>query len=370
VIIKKNALVIIAVAILFFHIGIIPLFSSPSAEKSNEGYTVTDALGRDVSFSKVPSRIVLAGKAVFMVADAYYLFFQEANRLTAVGEINQGKGNFLKFLDPNYEDITVLNGGAGPEQIAAVNPDTVVLKSFLRESMGKAVEQLGIPVIYVSFESPEEYQRDIRVYGQLIQRTERAEKVASYYKNEREDIVETLEGHMKQQSESEKPNALLLYYSSRGGEYSFNVPPAAWMQTKLVEMAGGNPVWKANATGKGWNRIGFEQIAAWDPDYIFLVAYHNDIDEVMKKLSAEKNWQQLRAYKEERLLAVPLDYYSYDQPDTRWLLGLKWMAKTFYPSLFEEMDFLEEVREFYTFLYGMDRKEITEVIEGTLQGDL
>ena len=34
----------------------------------------------------------------------------------------------------------------------------------------------------------------------------------------------------------------MIQYSEEGGEVAFEVPPAEWIQTRLVELAGGTPV--------------------------------------------------------------------------------------------------------------------------------
>ena len=47
---------------------------APTAAPSSGAVVVTDALGRTVKFDKPPQRIVIAGKAFFMIVDAIYLF--------------------------------------------------------------------------------------------------------------------------------------------------------------------------------------------------------------------------------------------------------------------------------------------------------
>ncbi|MCE5209562.1 MAG: hypothetical protein LLG42_14790 [Chloroflexi bacterium] len=72
-------------------------------------YTVVDALGREITFQQVPQRIVLAGRALFMVADALYLFPDAAQRIAGIGQTNQGSGNFISLIDPEYEAKAVLD---------------------------------------------------------------------------------------------------------------------------------------------------------------------------------------------------------------------------------------------------------------------
>ena len=61
-------------------------------------------------------------------------------------------------------------------------------------------------------------------------------------------------------------------------------------------------------------------------------------------------------------LPFPGDFYSWDQPDTRWILGLMWIAKVLHPELFAATDLKDEIRYFYSFLYGLDDETIEREI--------
>ena len=73
-----------------------------------------------------------------------------------------------------------------------------------------------------------------------------------------------------------------------------------------------------------------------------------------------------------KILPFPADFYSWDQPDVRWILGLMWIAKVLHPELFGDLDLEAEVRYFYTFLYGLDEEiidaEIIPRIAASLPG--
>ena len=118
------------------------------------GVTLVDALGRTLNFETPPRRIVLAGRALFMVADALYAFPQAPERVVVTGDTGQGReNNFITLLDPAYSQKAVLAGDASAEQIAAADPDAVVLKSYLAETLGAPLDALGIPVVYVDLEN-------------------------------------------------------------------------------------------------------------------------------------------------------------------------------------------------------------------------
>ena len=84
------------------------------------GVTVVDALGREVTLPALPQRIVLTGRALFMIADAIYTFPEAGQRIVGMGQTAQGSGNFVKLIDPNSAAKAVLERDAGAEQVAAI----------------------------------------------------------------------------------------------------------------------------------------------------------------------------------------------------------------------------------------------------------
>ncbi|MFP4212373.1 MAG: ABC transporter substrate-binding protein [Alkalispirochaeta sp.] len=336
------------------------------ADPAPERRSVTDALRREVEVPADPQRVVTAGRAVLMIADVLYAFEEAPERIVGIGRISQGRGTFVADLDPAFDEKTIFERNVGPEQIVATNPDLVILKSYMKESLGDPLSRFGIPVIYVELETPEQYQRDILLLGRALNEEVRAQSLAAYFADELDEI----ERATASLSETERPETLLLYYRGSGGEVSFQVPPAGWIQTRIVEAAGGDPVWTDTVSGGGWQTVGFEQIAAWDPEAIAIVSYNDDVTEIRDRLRGESRWQSLRAVRNQRFYAFPGDYYSWDQPDTRWLLGVKWLATRLQPELFDTTSILAETEEFFRVVYGLDEERFDTLIAPLLTGDL
>ncbi len=324
---------------------------------------IIDALDREVKLPAAPQRIVLTGKALFMIADAAYLFPGAADKVAGLGNAGQGAGNFIKLIDPNYEAKATLEKDAGAEQVAALQPDLVILKSYLADSVGAPIEALGIPVVYIDFETPEQYDRDLAILGKVFGDEARANEVAAFYRGKIDEIAQTVK-------DAPKPRVLLLYYNDKDGNVAFNVPPMGWIQTQMVEMAGGEPVWADANPGKGWTQVTLEQIAAWDADQIFVISYFKSPTEVVDGLKADPNWSAIRAVKENQIYAFPADLYSWDQPDPRWILGLTWLAGKVHPDLFPALDMTAEAKTFYKTLYGLDEAFVEENIVPTFKGVL
>ncbi len=324
---------------------------------------LTDALGRQVTFEQLPLRIVVAGKATSLLADALYMFPQAAERLVAISTAFQGV-DFLPIVDPGFKEKTILAGQAGAEQIAAVNPDVVLMKSYLAGKLGKTIEEIGIPVVYLSLETPDEYLSETTSLGKLFGDEARAGEIKTFYRT-RLDLVK-----QKVDSIPEKniPSVLVLQHTIKGGQTAFRVPPADWMQTELVSLAGGKPVWKEDVNGSGWAVVTLEQIALWNPSQIYLIDYFDDPEKAMQDFIREPSMAMLDAVREHQVFAFPKDTTSWDQADTRWILGLLWLAKHIHPELFQTLDMDEAFRSFYQTLYRMDDDTIENQMIPRLSG--
>ena len=337
----------------------------PTIPPTEGSIVVTDALGRTVEFDQLPTRIVIAGKAAFMINNAALLFPDAPGRIVAFVPSSQTSNDFATSLYPQTGNMTRLETESGPEQIAPLNPDLVILKSFLKDSLGDPIEKLGIKVVYLNLETPEAIVKDLRTLGQIFGNPAKAEEVVSLIDQNSTRVTDVT----SKLTDDQKPTVLMLQYSNKGGDIAFKVPPVDWLQTAMVEMAGGIPVWKDVPTD-GWTTITLEQIASWNPQVIFIVDYKGNASDVVSQLKTEDKWALLDAVKNEKLFAFPSDYQSWDQPDMRWPLGLTWIATKLQPESFKTIDMNSEIKAFYINYYGIDESTFTGTILPLVKGDL
>jgi iron complex transport system substrate-binding protein len=289
-----------------------------------------------------------------MLNDAVYAFPTAPQRVLALTKSTQAAQAFVGLLDPEVEAKMRFMADAAAEEIAAAQPDLVLLKSYMRESLGAPLEQLGIPIIYLDFENPDQYQRDLAVLGQVFGNPKRAESLWAYYSEVLERVAEGTEGL----TPAQRPRVLVLQYSDKGGEVAFKVPPASWIQTQMIELAGGAPVWTAAAQGDGWAVVNLEQIAAWNPDQIYVINYFGSAVDVVIQLQTDPQWAEMAAVRAGQLYPFVGDYHSWDQPDARWGLGLLWLAQHVQPERFTDVDIRAEAIHFFETFYGLDRPTI------------
>jgi iron complex transport system substrate-binding protein len=333
-----------------------PTAEPPETTPGSANIQITDAVGRVVALPEIPQRIVVAGRSTYMTLHLLYMFPEARQRLVGMAKQGQTASDFLPLVDAGFEDKPTLAGGAGPEQIAALEPDLVLMKSVTIEQMSKSLEPLGISLAYVGLETPDQFFQDVANLGILLGNEARAREIADFYQARLDRIQQGLAGL----AEDDKPRVLLLEYSDRGGEVAVQVPARSWMQTLQVQLAGGDPVWlDAAQVSDGWTVTNLEQIALWDPDKIFVVVWYTlDPEDVIASLQDDPRWSKLKAVQNGEIYAFPSDLYGWDTPEPRWLLGVTWLAGRICPARFADLDMTEEIYAFFGELYGMTRADV------------
>ncbi len=313
-----------------------------------------------IAGAQAPNRVVMGGKAVTMVADAVYAFPGARTRVVAVGGTDQGLGVFLETVAPGFSALPSFDRQAGVEVYASHRPDLVILKSSLKKGLGTSLESLGVKTAYLALESPEDYYAELVMLGDIFGDASRARTLVDYYK----DIVATAERSASKAASGGKVRVLLAQATGEG----FSVPPDAWIQTRLVEMAGGVAVWKGANPGSGWATVGPEQIAAWNPDVFVVVSYKQPAGDVAAKTATDPRYSGLKAAKSGRIVGFAQDFLSWDQPDTRWGMGLLWLTDTLYPGSMPGYSAEAEARRFFSLFYGLNAAAFDAQVAPRLRG--
>ncbi|HCM28211.1 MAG: hypothetical protein A2Z99_15685 [Treponema sp. GWB1_62_6] len=306
-----------------------------------------------------PSRVVVAGRGAALVVDAVYAFPGLRSRVAATVKPDQGFGLFLSAVDPGFPAKAVLDRNAGAESYAATKGDLFVMKSYVRSPLGVSLEALGLKTMYVDLESPEDYYRDIQAIGSAFGQAERADELVGYYRELQADTERRVAG-------AARPRVLLAQ-AAEGGRL-WEVAPASWMQARLVDLSGGENVGSAER-GSAWMRVGAEQLAAWKPDVVIAVSYNSDSAAAAEAFRADPRFGRVPAVISGRVHAMPQDFYSWDQADTRWIIGLRRIAAFIHPDRFADVDSSAEARRFFELLYGMDKTRFDAVILPRLKGE-
>ncbi len=322
--------------------------------------TFVDAAGRKVVLRNLPKRIVVVGRGPFMVLHLLYMFPEAGRRIVGFEE-RVKLSSFLSLIDPAFSGKIILNPNPGPEHIASLKPDVVIMKGSVRDQTGDSLERLGIGVVYIDMENPRQFFKDVDNLGLVLGNKRRAEEIKAYYQGRLALIHARVSGIPEQK----RPGMLMLMYTTRGNKAAVQVPAESWMQTLQARTAGARPVW-VNTVSKasdGWTIVNFEQMALWNPDLICIIVPHSlKPAALIASLKEDPQWRLLKAVKTGRMHAFPSDLFGWDSPEPRWILGMIWTARTAWPELFRDIDMKGEVIRFFATLYNMESSRIEKDI--------
>jgi len=338
----------------------VPVTSPSPVAATSDPVIATDALGRTLHFDAPPQRIVVAGKAGTLVADVLYTFPEAPRRI--VGLVKQAQTpaifDFYRLLDPQTDAKRVVGRAASAEQIAALHPDVVVMKSFLAKKLGAQIETVGIPVFYLEMETPEQYPEELKQVGLLLGNPGRGQVLAAYYQAQMARAQKLTAGL----TAAQRPRVLVVQHMAKGGATAWQIPPADWLQAALVRLAGGRPLWVEQAPADHWQTVTLEQIAAWQPDQIYIVDYFAEPARDVMAFKSDAAAATLTAVQKEAIYPFPKDYLSWDQPDSRWPLGLLWLAKHIQPQRFADVNIRTEAAKFYSTVYGLKGDRLQQAL--------
>lgn len=299
---------------------------------SNETVTITDHVGREVTIEKEPETIVSG----YYISTSLLIALEQDEKVLGI-ENDGDKRPVYGLSAPQLLDLP----GMGTvkefdlETCAAMDPDLVILPFKLKD-MEESLEQLGIPVIFVKPESQELLSETIEMVGKATNCEERAKELQAFI----DAKIAELEDAVK----DEKAPRVYL-----GGNSSFlsTAGPAMYQHSMIVNAMGKNVA--EDLTDTYWAEVSYEQVLAWDPEYIILAADAKyTVDDVLNDV----NLQGCTAVKEKRVYQLPKDIECWDSPVPGSILGNLWLASILHPEAFSVETYEESVTEFYETFYG------------------
>ena len=226
------------------------------------------------------------------------------------------------------------------EEVAAIHPDIIIdfgePKDTIVEDLDNLQELLGIPCVFIEgnlVDTASSY----RMLGDLLNMPEEGERLAAYV----EDIVGTVDRVFET---TEKKDVVVLNGTDglgciASGTYFDEI--WAYMMNNIAVVEEGQMY---ASTG-----IDIEQLAIWDPEYLF---FYNSVDP--ETIVDQAAWSELTAVKNGHYYGVPTGPYSFvSPPSINRYLAMIWIAETVYPDDFD-WDMQEKITEFYDLFYHFD----------------
>ena len=302
-----------------------------------EGTALTDQLGRTVTLEQTPERIVSG----YYISSSALIALGLEDKLVGI-EAKANKRPIYSLSAPTLIDLP--NVGTAKEfdleGCIALNPDLVILPAKLKNA-AETLEQLGIPVLLVNPESGEQLEQMIALLGQATGTQERAEELLDFIAGQRENLETLL-------AEAEKPRVYLA-----GNSALLSTAGANMYQSDMMVLAGGENV-AAELSDTYWAEISYEQLLAWNPEYIVLAS---DASYTVEEVLAGPNLADCTAVKNGNVLQLPGDAEAWDSPVPSGILGSVWLAARLHGDLLPEDQAEEIIASFYETFYGFSYGE-------------
>ena len=119
-------------------------------------------------------------------------------------------------------------------------------------------------------------------------------------------------------------------------------------QNQLISDAGGTNV-GAELEDTYWATISYEQLLAWDPDYIVLVP---EASYTVEDVCADPQLAGLSAVQNGRVLQMPTSFEPWDSPVPSSILGTLWLSCALHPDVCDAAAMQKTVQDFYQEFYG------------------
>lgn len=258
--------------------------------------------------------------------------------------------NDLPHLDNVHSSVS-------GEELKKYDPQLAL--TFNRPNELKQLKALGIPAVYgVTSENLDDVKEQLKVYAQALggDAPERAEKYAEYFDRKLKSITDVTD----RLNDKDRPE---VYYSG------IDILTTYGNRSDICEViraAGGDPAMSELDAGNH-TQIDFEQLAAWNPDYIFIdhggMNDRSSVEEISESAGKSARYGAINAVKDGNVYLTPSGVFYWDMGLQKILL-VEYMAKTLHPELFRDLDMNGEVREFYStfFNYELTEREAEQIL--------
>lgn len=303
--------------------------------------TVTDHLGRTVTIEKEPERIVSG----YYISSSALISLGLEDKLVGI-EAKAASRPIYALAAPKLLELP--NVGTAKEfdleGCIALNPDLVILPIKLKDQIS-TLEGMGITVIGVNPENEEFLVEMITMIAKLTGVTG-SEELINYYTEKASELKKVYENVTK------KPTVYLA-----GNSSMLSTATANMYQNDLIEVAGGINV-AGDIEDTYWANISYEQLLAYNPDYIIIAP---EAEYTKEDVMKDSNLTNLTAIQKNHVYQMPKDFEAWDSPVPSSILGKMWLTNILYQDKYSNDTFVNDVAEFYNKFY--DFKVDKEVLK-------
>ena len=369
---KKSFMAYIATVFILIVSMLIAACGGPGETKkdtaNNKPIEITDVTGRTVTLKKPAERVVLQWSGAggpFLTISA--LMGKDTPKVIAGMDtsLQQYRADMWKHFTTEMPELakipevgTVGDKNFNVEQVVALHPDVIFipvdLKNQYESDAKQKLDEAGVQTIYIDYhaENLEKHQKSIEAIGKALGKEERAAEISKFYTDHVTKVLDRVKTINKP-----KPT-VYLEVGMKGSEEFGNSFSGNYSWGALATLCGADVITKDIV--KRSTPINPEFVLEKNPDIIMIMGSYWPKNPTSMRLGFEANEAQsqelLKAFTTERqgwsdLKAVEnKDVYSIHHGLPREVYDVavfEYLAKTFYPEEFKDVDPEATLKEFY-----------------------
>ena len=307
------------------------------------GHTVTDMVGRQVTVPDKAKRLVTTFKPAALCVTALGL----QGNLVAIDSDSQ-RDRLQLAVDPDIARLPAVgqkSTGINFEAALSANPDLVIL---FAQKDGIAIADRfvahGVAAIVILPETLPSLYDTLRLIAGAAGQPQRAERVVAACQR-LVDLARQGTASMAQKDLKK------IYFASPLGV--FTTASGDMLQDEIIRMAGG--INAGHALTGYFREISPEQFIAWNPDIVVMSGPNVRRG---REILMQPQFAGVKAVAAGRIYDFPSNIAPWDFPSPLSALGVLWLAKTFYPQQFADVDVNAEVEQFHRQLFGKGFAEL------------
>lgn len=320
------------VACLFLALILTFMMTVSALGETSYPVTVTDQLGREVTLEKEPETLVSG----YYISTSLLIALGLEDRLVGI-EAKANSRSIYRLSAPQVIDLPSVGTAKefALEGCAALEPDLIILPAKLKNVI-PALEELGLTVLAVNPEDKALLEEAVALLGTATNTGDRADALLAFHDAQLAPLTDALR-------DADAPTVYLA-----GNSSFLTVAGPAMYQNSLIEQAGGVNV-AAEITEDYWAEISYEQLLAWDPDYIILAA---DAEYGVESVLKDEHLQDCAAVKNGRVYQLPNAIEAWDSPVPSSILGSMWLATVIHPDDYPTDAWTQAAVAYYETFYG------------------
>lgn len=302
-----------------------------SASSGHYPVIITDHAGREVVIEDEPQRLV----SCYYITTSLLMALGVDDKMVGIENEPELRPVYARS-NPGLLELPWVGTAKtlDLEACAALEPDLVILPLRLKDSAA-ILEDLGIDVLLVNPESQELLTQVIRMVAAACNRENKAEELLTFLSAQESYLCSVL-------ADVDAPKVYLS-----GNSDFLSTAGNAMYQADMIRLAGGRNV-AAEITDAYWAEIDYEQLLAWDPDYIILAS---SAKYTVEDVLADPNLADCAAVVNGNVYQIPADAESWDSPVPGSILGALWLAGILHPERLSDADCTAIMDEYYETFY-------------------